>query len=600
MKQSVGILFVACVVLCGMLSGVQSLFAVSEEKVLRFDALFEVEKDASMSVTERIQYDFGGNERHGIYRDIPESFVDAGGTTHSLSLSDIVVTDEAGASVPIEISSQEDDVHIRIGDPDATITGLHTYVIRYTAHDVVAFLSDRDELYWNVTGNGWEVPIEEVTATVVLPQGFDEKEISTSCYRGLFGSTEKCAVSDTVSLDMQENVMGGDGAPSGRVQTLTFADAGLAPSEGLTVAVGFPKSIILESFWHKLVAFFWLYFEYIDKVVGALVPLVVGFFAWKTWYVRGRDPKGRSTIIPEYAPPGDLSVLESALVLREKIAPQDVIAGIVELAVKGALTIKEVEKKVLLFFSKKEYRLKKTGRTDMLSEVQEELLATLFHSATGGEDGEILVSEIKANTFVQNFIQVKRKAGEMVLRKGYFTRNPYGDRSWLMAATFLFPLVGILESIFLGIGWILAGFVFTGMLCGIFEYFITQKTKEGALAKDTLLGLKRYITVAEKDRIEFHNAPEKTPELFEKLLPYAILLGVTEIWVAEFKDIMQTPPSWYGSTDSSWNMTAFASHMNTFSSAFAMASTPRSSGSSGSGGGGFSGGGGGGGGGGSW
>lgn len=574
--------------------------AQSLEKILHFDVTLEARTDASMLVTERIQYDFGENERHGIYRDIPESFIDMAGDTHYLSLSQIDVVDDTGTVLPVQISSQEGDRHIRIGDPDITIRGVHTYIITYTAHDVVAFLSDRDELYWNVTGSGWEVPIEQVSATIILPQVFDEREIFTSCYRGSFGSTEKCAVSNTVPLDMQENMMRGDEMPSGRIQTLTFGDKSLASGEGLTVAIGFPKNVITESTWNKLKNLFWMYFSYIDKTIALLVPLTVGFFAWKVWYVRGRDPRGRSTLIPEYTPPGDLSVLESALVLQEKIQPKDVSAGIIELAAKGVLTIEEVKTKVLFFFSKKGYHLKKTGRQVPLSEVQVKLFEALFHAATGGKDGDILISEIKANTFVNDFIKVKQSAGDMVVRKGYFTRNPYGDRSWLLAGVFLFPLLGLLESIFIQFGWIFLGCLIAGAVCGFFEYFINQKTEAGALAKDTLLGLKMYINIAEKDRMEFHNAPEKTPELFEKLLPYAMLLGVTEIWVNEFKDIMQTPPSWYRSTDSSWNMAVFAGHISTFSSAFTTASTPQSSGSSGSGGGGFSGGGGGGGGGGSW
>jgi uncharacterized membrane protein YgcG len=116
-------------------------------------------------------------------------------------------------------------------------------------------------------------------------------------------------------------------------------------------------------------------------------------------------------------------------------------------------------------------------------------------------------------------------------------------------------------------------------------------------------GLKLYLGVAEKDRLAFHNAPEKNPQLFEKLLPYAIALGVEEAWAAAFKDILSQPPDWYHGSDT-FSASAFASSMHSFSTSAAasVASFPQSSGtgSSGSGGGGSSGGGGGGGGGGSW
>lgn len=127
------------------------------------------------------------------------------------------------------------------------------------------------------------------------------------------------------------------------------------------------------------------------------------------------------------------------------------------------------------------------------------------------------------------------------------------------------------------------------------------KTEHGVAIKEHLLGLKLYLKVAEKDRLAFHNAPEKMPEVFEKLLPYAMVFGVDKAWAKEFESIYTTPPSWYeGSQTGHFSAIAFTSSLSSFSSltSSALSSTP--GGSSGSGGGGSSGGGGGGGGGGSW
>jgi hypothetical protein len=125
-------------------------------------------------------------------------------------------------------------------------------------------------------------------------------------------------------------------------------------------------------------------------------------------------------------------------------------------------------------------------------------------------------------------------------------------------------------------------------------------TQEGVLMKERLLGLRDYLQIAEKNRLEFHNAPEKSPALFEQLLPAALILGVSGIWAKEFADIYTQPPQWYsGSGGAGFSAGAFVSDMNGFSSA-ASSSLAASPSSSGSGGGGFSGGGRGGGGGGSW
>ena len=130
-------------------------------------------------------------------------------------------------------------------------------------------------------------------------------------------------------------------------------------------------------------------------------------------------------------------------------------------------------------------------------------------------------------------------------------------------------------------------------------------SKRGVLAKENILGLREYIRVAEADRIKFHDAPEKNPQLFEKLLPYAMVFKLENKWAEEFKDIYINPPDWYSSpTGSSFNSMLFVSSLNSFTSsansAIISASRGAAGGGSGFGGGGFSGGGGGGGGGGSW
>ncbi len=148
-----------------------TILAQSEERIVHFDTLLQVQADASVRVIETIQYDFGPNLRYGIDRDIQDTFTDAQGSKHRLSISDIWVTDEAGHSLPVQISLQSNGLRIHMGDPDVTVGGHHTYVLSYVVHNAVSFLPDRDELYWHVTGNEWDVPIEVVTSQVLLVWG---------------------------------------------------------------------------------------------------------------------------------------------------------------------------------------------------------------------------------------------------------------------------------------------------------------------------------------------------------------------------------------------------------------------------------------------
>jgi uncharacterized membrane protein len=133
-----------------------------------------------------------------------------------------------------------------------------------------------------------------------------------------------------------------------------------------------------------------------------------------------------------------------------------------------------------------------------------------------------------------------------------------------------------------------------------------QKTLKGVATKEYILGLKKYLSVAEKDRLKFHNAPDKNPQRFEKLLPYAMVLGVEKEWAEQFKDIYKQNPNWYEDRTGSpvaFNSLIFVNSLNSFSSEAnsSLYSNPSSGASGGSGfSGGGSGGGFGGGGGGSW
>ena len=164
----------------------------------------------------------------------------------------------------------------------------------------------------------------------------------------------------------------------------------------------------------------------------------------------------------------------------------------------------------------------------------------------------------------------------------------------------MFIGAGVL-TLFFSMGWIvrliLCDLVFLG-----FAVFMPARTKKGVLVQEHILGLKQYLTVAEKDRMAFHNAPEKNPQLFERLLPYAIALGVEKQWAEQFADMHMSSPSWYRGAGTDITPALLVTNISAFgdTAKSTFTSQPASSSSSGFGGGGFSGGGFGGGGGGSW
>ncbi|MFA5188409.1 MAG: DUF2207 domain-containing protein [Patescibacteria group bacterium] len=548
---------------------------VNPEQIDSFDVTIKINSDASINVLEKIQYDFGETEHHGIYRYIPIKYK-ARGSNFNFRIFDIYVTDENGSALTTDISYPGSDVNIKIGDADILITGKHTYVINYTIKRAINYFNDHDELYWNVTGTEWDPPVSilESRATITLPQKLEQKDIKTECFSGIFGSTTSCS-----SIDL---VPGNDNLFSAAI----FKQSKLNPGEGLTIVIGWPVGLVQKpTLWQSIL-------DAIKDNGILLIPVFVFIFLFWRWYKHGRDPEGRKTIIAEFEAPDNLSPAEIGAVIHEKVDNKDISAQIIYLAINGYLKIKKLEKG-------NDYELTKLKTTDTLvNEFDKQLLNALFDSSL-----TIKLSDL-AEEFYKDLAKIKEAVYADVIKKGYFLQNPQKQRIsyYTIAGAVLF--LGFFFLGVLGAYWIFSA-VLSGILVAIFGYFMPARTKKGVLAREAILGLKIYLTVAEKDRIKFFNAPAKNPEQFEKFLPVAMVLGVEKEWAGQFKDIYNQKPSWYDDpTTNNFSSLWLISSMTNFqsSSASTLASMPASasSGSSGFGGGGFSGGGGGGGGGGSW
>jgi len=238
-----------------------------------------------------------------------------------------------------------------------------------------------------------------------------------------------------------------------------------------------------------------------------------------------------------------------------------------------------------------------------LSETESELLRALF---SDGEDTVELSSlEIR---FHEHLPTIKSRLYSSLIENGYYAGNPERTRSFYRGLA-LFPiLLGIASFIYwqsLFPGLMLA---ISGVIVFLFSQIMPRKTQAGTRALEQVLGLARYIRLAEVDRIEFHNAPEKSPETFERMLPFAIALNLTKVWTDQFEGLLKTPPDWYQGSTPVFRGHMFALSLWHLSSGMnrTLASAPRTAGGKsawrgGSGfGGGFSGGGFGGGGGGGW
>ncbi|MBL8030885.1 MAG: DUF2207 domain-containing protein, partial [Candidatus Doudnabacteria bacterium] len=178
--------FIALVFFAGFFNVVRA-----QESIKSFDVSIKVSKEGVVSFQEKIIYDFGPGLRHGIFRDIPVKYSRNGGS-YNLRLNNISVTDQNGQPYEFSVSTSGGKKHIKIGDPEVTVTGEQVYVINYETNKAINFLDERDELYWNVTGNEWQVPILKTSATFVLSNDTNADSVEKFCFSGVLGSQNHC------------------------------------------------------------------------------------------------------------------------------------------------------------------------------------------------------------------------------------------------------------------------------------------------------------------------------------------------------------------------------------------------------------------------
>jgi len=547
----------------------------------QYRAEITINEDSSFNVIETIAVDFS-RSKHGIYREIPYKYVDESGKSLRTPISVLSVTDETGRYWKYKVTRKGSIIHIRIGDADRYVTGKQTYVINYLVENAILFLDDRDELYWNVTGNYWKAPIEEASASVSLAVKGKSDKLLTACYTGRLGSGESAC-----SMEMGDNSGG------------FYATRNLEPGEGLTISFGWQKGLVAPpSAWKK---FLWA--SNIRENWVFLLPIASLLFMLNSWSKRGRDPRVREAVAVAYGPPKymdkELSPAELGTLVDEKLDSRDITSAMLGLAVKGYITIEENVQEGWLFNST-DYTLKKMKAADeTLTSFEKMLLEKVFAPPST----DIRVSDLK-NKFYKNLSSLKAALYQDLVDKGYFVRSPEKVRGIYLSAGIVVSIALTLAFAFVapgGFTGVAAGFL-TGLPILALSRFMPAKTAAGAFARSQILGFEEFLTRAEKDRLE--RIGDK--HLFSKFLPYAIALDVADSWAKAFEGIYQEPPQWYASSHpgsfTSFSPRTFSRSLSSMTTtlASAMFSAPRSSGGSGGGGGGSSGGGFGGGGGGSW
>jgi hypothetical protein len=549
------------------------------EAIAEFSAELFLEASGAFGVVERIRYDFGGEQRHGIYREIPLRGGEGFGEARDIAIDVREVTDEAGRERPYRVERGGGRIHLRIGDPDRTVTGVHEYRIRYRVRRALRFLGDRDELAWNVTGNEWKVPIAHAEARVHLPPGGEAAgPAQARCFAGRYGAK------------------GGTCSAAAEGGSVAFAAERLGPAEGLTAVVALPKGVLRAPSPAALA------FERLMDL-GApwlLLPLATFAGLLRLWRARGVDP-GRGDAIPvRYEPPEGLTPAEAGTLLDERADLADLTATLLDLAVRGYLDLQEEETARFLLLDNRDYLLRKRRPADAALKPHER---ALFEALFDGRDA-VRVSELRHKFHVHVSRVQSMLYADLSGKDGCFAAAPDAvRRRYRVAAGVLgFAAISIAS---IGILAFLAPFGLgaSALLLAGFAPAMPRRTRRGRRLYEELLGFREFLGRVDKDRLERMGG--RTTDRFEKGLPYAIVLGAADAWADAFGDLYAKPPDWYRSQrharvfDPGDFVSDLGRSLGTIGRTLAEAPPSRDGGGSGFGGG-FSGGGSGGGGGGSW
>jgi len=642
--------------LAAVLAGAAPRPATADERILDYHSDIAVAEDGWLTVVETIRVRCERREiKRGIYRDFPVRYKGRRDFRAVIVPFEVVGVERDGKPEPYHVTSKGDSKRLYVGSKNRLLKrGVYEYRLSYRTCRQLGFFEEHDELYWNVTGNDWKFPIDSASAAVTLPAGVRPEEIGHEAYTGPAGAK---------GADYTSSV-GADG----RVHFRTTRPLGRG--EGLTIVATFPKGLVTPPTAAEEMAYF---LRDNAVVLAALVGLlVVAAYYAVAWLRVGRDP-AKGVIIPLYEPPEGLCPAAVRYVLRMAFDRTCFAAAVINMAVKKYLCIEDDDGDYVLSRqegaeeaglsraeAKAGSRLFRSGSSieldnanhsrfrkamDALKKVlAEDYKGTYFFSNVKWFVPGVLLSvaTLAAVALVSAFLERRPEVAFLCVwltgwSFGVFFLVRQVIRAWqgvrgakgaggkaastggavfltLFSVPFVAAEIGVTGALaYMTSIWLLPILVLLGLLNVRFYHLLKRPTPEGRKVMDRIEGLRMYLGTAEQELLDAAHPPARTPELFERFLPYALALDVENAWAEKFEDVLERAaleregyrPGWYrGRAWEAMGASAFASSLgSSFSSALSSASTaPGSTSGSGGGGssGGSSGGGGGGGGGGGW
>jgi hypothetical protein len=541
--------------------------AHAAERILDFFSDVAVQANGDLEVKESIRVRAEGDQiKRGLLRDFPTRYRRPDGSNVEVGF-EVLSVQRDGHDEPYERQALSNGVRIRIGSADTLLRpGPHQYDIVYRTTRQIGFFADFDELYWNVTGNGWTFPIDHARARITLPGAADI--LRTSIYTGVAGAREK---------DARET-----GRASGQVSFETTAPLGVG--EGLTVAAAWPKGLV-----HPPSQLGILLDNARDNIGSATA--LIGFvllLAYLLIMLRRTRRRSDATIVPLYEPPAGLSAPAVRYVVRQNFDHPAFVAGMLELISTRAMRMvkqtggmryerlegasstaarprsADLDATADSLFGKDESfdkDGKEGNRFERASGVLERALMReyadrLFRPNVGlARRGMVLWLLYLALCLGTAWLQDPENAKQVFISMPFSIPAVWaaaalygaGRRSGFKVGIVFFSLFFLLPFLAGGLGVL---FLTTtpfglGALSGagpllllplvIRSYaYMRVYTDDGYAVMDQIAGFKRYLTLAERPRLEALVTPGEQLQVYERCMPYAVALDVGKQWAAAF------------------------------------------------------------------
>ncbi len=388
---------------------------------------------------------------------------------------------------------------LRMGDPDKHLTnGFYTYTVVYETQHQLKFLDHYDELYWNVTGNGWGFRIDSAVCTFVIPG--NDTVFSNACYTGAQGEQiQDCSI-------LQRST-----------DTVRFATTkALWPGQGLSVATSWRKGLVRAP--GKINEALWMLKNNIGAWGMPFLLILILCYNTVQWWRKGRDLKP-GTIYLRYEPPAGCSPAALGYIYFQQAKDKLVAATITDLALRHFFSVK-VEKTGLIFkdtaysFLKSDKVFEPAVYNDYHKEANG-LINTTIQKGTYNEDLAQLMDSIKAD-LNYNYRRSSRKT-----TRGYFFSNSRFLALGFLLAVPAFLILAIWNGKHAALSiWpfmpLIVSFVLILVMQFVFYKLLPAYTVEGRQLMDEIEGYRMYLKTVDEQRLNTMNPPEKTLDLFEK------------------------------------------------------------------------------------